>query len=68
MTRSVPSGVLVYQLDYPIRSFRQVAVTADGLFLVIPSVDGIKVSWTLMLKLAAVMKGLLSVESKLKGP
>ncbi|KAK4290424.1 hypothetical protein Pmani_036667 [Petrolisthes manimaculis] len=42
VTRSVPSGAPVYQLDYPIRSFRQVAVTADGLFLVIPSVDGIK--------------------------
>ncbi|KAK3849709.1 hypothetical protein Pcinc_043548 [Petrolisthes cinctipes] len=42
VTRSVPSGAPVYQLDYPIRSFREVAVTADGLFLVIPSVDGIK--------------------------
>ncbi|XP_050688331.1 NACHT and WD repeat domain-containing protein 2-like [Eriocheir sinensis] len=41
-TRSIPSGALVYELDYPIRSFRQIAVTADGLFLVIPSIEGIK--------------------------
>lgn len=43
-TRSIPTGALVYELDYPVRSFRQIAVTADGLFLVIPSVDGLKVS------------------------
>lgn len=43
-TRSIPTGALVYELDYPIRSFRQIAVTADGLFLVIPSIEGIKVS------------------------
>ncbi|XP_069948531.1 NACHT and WD repeat domain-containing protein 2 [Cherax quadricarinatus] len=42
VTRSIPCGQVVYELDYPVRSFRQIAVTADGLFLVIPSVDGLK--------------------------
>ena len=42
-TRSIPTGALVYELDYPMRSFRQIAVTADGLFLVIPTIEGIKV-------------------------
>ncbi|KAG7172706.1 NACHT and WD repeat domain-containing protein 2-like [Homarus americanus] len=42
VTRSIPTGEKVYELDYPIRTFRQIAVTADGLFLVIPSIDGLK--------------------------
>ncbi|XP_063848129.1 LOW QUALITY PROTEIN: NACHT and WD repeat domain-containing protein 2-like [Scylla paramamosain] len=41
-TRSIPTGALVYELEYPMRSFRQIAVTADGLFLVIPTIEGIK--------------------------
>ncbi|XP_069163973.1 NACHT and WD repeat domain-containing protein 2 [Procambarus clarkii] len=42
VTRAIPSGQVVYELDYPVRAFKQIAVTADGLFLVIPSVDGFK--------------------------
>ncbi|XP_045112132.1 NACHT and WD repeat domain-containing protein 2-like isoform X2 [Portunus trituberculatus] len=41
-TRSIPTGALVYELEYPMRGFRQIAVTADGLFLVIPTIEGIK--------------------------
>ena len=42
-TRSIPTGALVYELEHPMRCFRQIAVTADGLFLVIPTIEGIKV-------------------------
>ncbi|XP_037797036.1 NACHT and WD repeat domain-containing protein 2-like [Penaeus monodon] len=42
VTRSIPDGAKVYEFDYPIRVFKSIAVTADGLFLVIPSIDGMK--------------------------
>ncbi|XP_068248399.1 NACHT and WD repeat domain-containing protein 2 [Palaemon carinicauda] len=42
VTRSIPDGAKVYEFDYPIRTFRNVAVSADGLFLVIPAAEGIK--------------------------
>ncbi|XP_047484728.1 uncharacterized protein LOC125036301 [Penaeus chinensis] len=43
VTRSIPDGAKVYEFDYPIRVFKSIAVTADGLFLVIPSIDVMKV-------------------------
>ncbi|XP_076047272.1 NACHT and WD repeat domain-containing protein 2 [Oratosquilla oratoria] len=42
VTRSIPRGDDVYQIEFSIRTFRTIAVTADGLFLVIPCADGMK--------------------------
>ncbi|KAL7638639.1 UNVERIFIED_CONTAM: hypothetical protein RMT77_011211 [Armadillidium vulgare] len=42
VTRSIPDGELIYEFDFPIRTFRNIAITSDGLFLVVPSAEGMK--------------------------
>ena len=44
VNRTLPHGEIVYEFEFPIRVFRDVAVTADGLNLLVCSVDGVKVS------------------------
>ena len=44
VTRSIPDGKVVYELSIPFRVFKLPSVTSDGMFLVVPSADGMKAS------------------------
>ena len=44
VTRLIPCGTQVYEFEFPLRTFRDVAVTADGLHLLVTSIDGMKVN------------------------